>query len=81
MALHLPRHGVLFTGGAVAASPVGGSVLPGLFDADRAQAVASFRWLAALEGEVACLGHGDPVIGGASRALRSSADACGSERR
>ncbi|WP_416959000.1 MBL fold metallo-hydrolase [Streptomyces sp. Agncl-13] len=74
VALHLPQYGVLFTGDAVAASPVDGSVLLGVFNVDRARAVASFRRLAALDTEVACFGHGDPVIGGAGAALRRSAD-------
>ncbi|MFD3502500.1 MBL fold metallo-hydrolase [Streptomyces sp. NPDC058678] len=74
IALRLPRHGVLFTGDAVAASPVDGSVMLGVFNLDRAQAVDSFRRLAALEADLACFGHGDPVIGQASTALRRSAD-------
>jgi glyoxylase-like metal-dependent hydrolase (beta-lactamase superfamily II) len=73
IALHLPRHGVLFTGDAVAASPVDGSVMLGVFNLDRDQAVASFRRLASLASEVACFGHGDPVLGEASTALRKSA--------
>ncbi|MFV0137493.1 MBL fold metallo-hydrolase [Streptomyces sp. HMX87] len=77
IALHLPRHGVLFTGDTVAASPSGGQVIPGVFNTDRALALASFRRLAALDTEVACFGHGDPVIGGAARALRESARAHG----
>lgn len=74
IALHLPRYGVLFTGDAVAASPVDGTVMPGVFNLDRARTIASFRRLAALDAEVACFGHGDPVIGGAGAALRRSAD-------
>ncbi|MDN0196458.1 MBL fold metallo-hydrolase [Streptomyces sp. S.PNR 29] len=74
IALHLPRHGVLFTGDAVAASPVDGSVILGVLNLDRDLAVASFLRLAALEADVACFGHGDPVIGHASTALRRSAD-------
>ena len=72
--LHLPQHGVLFTGDAVAASPVDGSVMLGVFNVDRAQAVTSFRRLAALDTDVACFGHGVPVIGGAGATLRRSAD-------
>ncbi|MFD5008102.1 MBL fold metallo-hydrolase [Streptomyces mutabilis] len=73
IAVHLPRHGVLFTGDAVAASPVDGGVMLGVFNVDRDRAVDSFRRLAALDAEVACFGHGDPVTGGAARALRASA--------
>jgi glyoxylase-like metal-dependent hydrolase (beta-lactamase superfamily II) len=71
---------VLFTGDAVAASPVTGSVMLGVFNLDRAQAVASFRRLAALEAEVACFGHGDPVTANASQVLGKSADTYGPPR-
>ncbi|AQS70994.1 MBL fold metallo-hydrolase [Streptomyces pactum] len=71
--LHLARHGVLFTGDAVAASPVDGSVMLGVFNVDRDRAVGSFGRLAGLDTEVACFGHGDPVTGGAGDVLRASA--------
>ncbi|GGJ07548.1 MBL fold metallo-hydrolase [Streptomyces brasiliensis] len=74
IALHLPEHGVLFTGDAVAAAPVTGSVMLGVFNLDRARAVASFHRLAALDADVACFGHGDPVTGQASAVLRKAAD-------
>ncbi|MEV7891790.1 MBL fold metallo-hydrolase [Streptomyces sp. NPDC002817] len=74
IALHLPHHGVLFTGDAIAASPLDGAVMLGVFNVDRDRAVRSFRRLAALDAEVACFGHGDPVTGQASAALRRSAD-------
>ncbi|WP_159671887.1 MBL fold metallo-hydrolase [Streptomyces mexicanus] len=73
IALHLPSHGVLFTGDAVAASPVDGAVILGVFNLDRSRAVASFRRLAALETEVACFGHGDPVTQRAGAVLREAA--------
>ncbi|APU39031.1 MULTISPECIES: MBL fold metallo-hydrolase [unclassified Streptomyces] len=56
--IHLPRHGVLFTGDCVAA--VGPPML-GVFNVDRARAVESFRRLAELTPSVACFGHGDPL--------------------
>ncbi|MGW3492994.1 MBL fold metallo-hydrolase [Streptomyces sp. NPDC001020] len=74
IALHLPEHGVLFTGDAVAASPADGAVMLGVFNLDRAQAVRSFQGLAALDADVACFGHGDPVMGNAADALRKAAD-------
>ncbi|EPD62841.1 MULTISPECIES: MBL fold metallo-hydrolase [Streptomyces] len=74
IALHLPRERVLFTGDTVAASPVDGSVLPGVFNVDREGRLASFHRLAALDADIACFGHGDPVIGHAGTALRRSAD-------
>jgi glyoxylase-like metal-dependent hydrolase (beta-lactamase superfamily II) len=60
---------------AIAASPVDGAVMLGVLNLDRAQAVASFHRLAALDADLACFGHGDPGIGRASEALRRSADA------
>ncbi|MFF4258917.1 MBL fold metallo-hydrolase [Streptomyces sp. NPDC001663] len=75
IAVRLPYHGVLFTGDTIAASPVDGSVMPGVFNLDRTQAIASFHRLAELDTEVACFGHGDAVTGNASAHLRSSADA------
>ncbi|MBJ6618375.1 MBL fold metallo-hydrolase [Streptomyces rochei] len=77
IAVHLPHHGVLFTGDAVAVSPVDGEVMLGVFNVDRDRAVDSFRKLADLDAEVACFGHGDPVTGGAARALRASVRAYG----
>ncbi|MDQ1043246.1 glyoxylase-like metal-dependent hydrolase (beta-lactamase superfamily II) [Streptomyces sp. V4I2] len=74
IAIHLPRHGVLCTGDAVAASPVDGSVMLGVFNLDRAQAIASYHRPAALDADVVCFGHGDPVLGRASVVLRESAD-------
>ncbi|WP_395576938.1 MBL fold metallo-hydrolase [Streptomyces sp. BK79] len=71
--LHLPHHGVLFTGDSVAASPVDGTVMLGVFNTDRDLAVASFGRLAELDAETACFGHGDPVTAGAGEALRASA--------
>jgi glyoxylase-like metal-dependent hydrolase (beta-lactamase superfamily II) len=64
VALYLPRHGVLFTGDAAARGP-DGRVICGVFNADRAQAAASFRRLAALDVAVACFGHGEPLTQGA----------------
>ena len=61
MALYLPRHQVLFTGDA-AARRQDGTVTCGVFNADRAQAAASFRRLAGLNVAVACFGHGEPLI-------------------
>jgi glyoxylase-like metal-dependent hydrolase (beta-lactamase superfamily II) len=74
IAVHLPRHGVLFTGDAVAALPGTGEVIPGVFNLDRASTLASFARLAALDTEVACFGHGDPVMAGASTVLRTAMD-------
>ncbi len=70
IAIHLPRHGVLFTGDTVANV---GTVMLGTFNQDRAQTVASFRRLAALDVETACFGHGDPISSGACGRIREVA--------
>ncbi|MGX7828252.1 MBL fold metallo-hydrolase [Actinokineospora sp. 24-640] len=72
VALHLPAHGVLFTGDTIASHD--GQVILGVFNADPAQAVASFTAQAELPGvEIACFGHGDPVVASAGAALRTAA--------
>ncbi|MFF7853486.1 MBL fold metallo-hydrolase [Streptomyces sp. NPDC007904] len=80
IALHLPRHGVLFTGDTIAASPVDGTVMPGVFNLGRRQVLAACHRLAALDAEVACFGHGDPVTARAARALRTAAGAADAAR-
>lgn len=77
IALHLPAHGVLFTGDTVAAAPDTGAVLPGVFNLDRALLLASFRRLADLDTQVACFGHGAPLTDRASAVLREVATAHG----
>lgn len=69
--IHLPHHGVLFTGDCVAGV---GQVMLGFFNIDRPQAVASFRRLAALEPATVCFGHGDPLTVDTAAVLRASAD-------
>ncbi|MFH8475419.1 MBL fold metallo-hydrolase [Streptomyces sp. NPDC018000] len=69
--IHLPHHGVLFTGDCVAGV---GQVMLGVFNIDPAQAAASFRRLASLEPATACFGHGDPLTVDAAAVLRASAD-------
>lgn len=73
IALHLPRHHVLFTGDTIAASPVDGAVMPGVFHPDRALVLTASQRLAALATDVACCGHGDPVTQRASTVLREAA--------
>jgi glyoxylase-like metal-dependent hydrolase (beta-lactamase superfamily II) len=45
----------------------------GVFNSDPAQAIASFRNLAALDVEIACFGHGAPVLGDARTQLEQVA--------
>ena len=70
LAIHLPRQGVLFTGDTIANV---GTVMLGAFNQVRAQTVASFRRLAALDVETACFGHGEPIASGAGTNLREVA--------
>jgi glyoxylase-like metal-dependent hydrolase (beta-lactamase superfamily II) len=74
IALRLPHHGVLFTGDTVAASPVDGTVMPGVFNLHGPRVLAALHRLAALDADVACFGHGDPVTARASAVLREAAD-------
>lgn len=72
IALHLPSSGVLFTGDTVANGADG--VMLGVFNIDRALAISSFHRQAALNVEVACFGHGDPLTSGAAATLRAVAE-------
>ncbi len=70
IAVHLPKHGVLFTGDTIANV---GALMLGVFNQDRARTIASFRRLAALDVETACFGHGEPIISEAGDRLREVA--------
>ncbi|MFD0366818.1 MBL fold metallo-hydrolase [Streptomyces sp. NPDC059071] len=74
LALHLPRHGVLFTGDTVASMP---DVMFGVFHVDRAQALASMRRLADLRPSVLCCGHGEPVTTDTAERLTKAAEQAG----
>ncbi|MFD3539229.1 MBL fold metallo-hydrolase [Streptomyces sp. NPDC058662] len=74
--VHLPRHGVLFTGDCVAAV---GPLMLGVFNVDRARAIESFRRLAALTPSTACFGHGDPLTTDTAAALATAAAEAGTE--
>ncbi|MEU0098346.1 MBL fold metallo-hydrolase [Streptomyces sp. NPDC006267] len=71
IALHLPRHGVLFTGDCVAFTD---RVILGVFNVDRAEARAAFRRLAALAPRTVCFGHGDPLTGNAAAVMEAAAN-------
>ncbi|MFF3326869.1 MBL fold metallo-hydrolase [Streptomyces sp. NPDC002889] len=71
IALHLPDHGVLFTGDCVAGV---GRVMLGVFNVDRALAQVSMRRLASLAPSTVCFGHGDPLTENAAAVLLASAD-------
>ena len=70
IAVHLPAHGVLFTGDAIANVE---SVMLGVFNQDRSRTVASFKRLAELDVETACFGHGEPIQAGAGDRIREVA--------
>lgn len=70
IAIHLPRHRVLFTGDTVANV---GSLMLGAFNQDRARTIESFRRLATVDVDIACFGHGDPVTADAGERLRAVA--------
>ena len=61
---------MLFTGDTVAEYQ--GQIVLGPFNLDRDRAAVSFRALAELDADVACFGHGQPVVGGASAALAAA---------
>jgi len=71
IAIYFPGDGVLITGDNVAA--LGGRAILGPFNVVREDAIESFRRLAAMDVEIACFGHGDPIVGGAGAALRKAA--------
>jgi glyoxylase-like metal-dependent hydrolase (beta-lactamase superfamily II) len=70
IAIHLPRHGVLFTGDTIVYV---GTVVLGTFNQDRARTVASFHRLADLDTETACFGHGEPIRSGGGDRIRAVA--------
>ena len=65
IAVLLPERGVLFTGDSVASAD--GAPILGPFNLNTADAVAAVRKLAQLHFDIACVGHGRPIVGNASR--------------
>jgi glyoxylase-like metal-dependent hydrolase (beta-lactamase superfamily II) len=69
IALHLPADGVLFTGDLIA--EWNGDIVQGPFNVDPETAARSARRLAALSDvDIACFGHGEPLLGRAGDRLR-----------
>ncbi|MCQ4046143.1 MBL fold metallo-hydrolase [Streptantibioticus rubrisoli] len=68
VAVHLPDAGVVFTGDTVANVE---RLMLGVFNVDREQAAQSFRRIAELDVDIACFGHGEPILQGAGDALRA----------
>jgi hypothetical protein len=46
----------------------------GPFNLDRQAAAAAFRQLAGLDSDIACFGHGEPLLTGAGERLRAVGD-------
>jgi hypothetical protein len=65
IALLVPHLGVLFTGDTIASYE--GAPILGPYNIDRLGAIESIRKQARLEFDIACVGHGKPIVGGASR--------------
>jgi glyoxylase-like metal-dependent hydrolase (beta-lactamase superfamily II) len=75
IAIHLSASGVLIAGDTIAEHQ--GQVVLGPFNIDRGDAWQSLQRLAALDVDTACFGHGQPVVGAASAALRRATDPFG----
>jgi glyoxylase-like metal-dependent hydrolase (beta-lactamase superfamily II) len=71
IAILVPRLRLLFTGDTIAS--VNSNPILGPFNIDRAQAIESVRKQAGLEFDIACFGHGDPLIGDAGQRIRALA--------
>ncbi|SDI15604.1 Glyoxylase, beta-lactamase superfamily II [Actinokineospora alba] len=69
IAIFLPEHRVLFTGDTIANYE--DKVILGVFNSDPDRALESLRRQAELDVDIACFGHGDPVVGDAARSLRT----------
>lgn len=70
IAIYLPAHRLLFTGDTVANV---GQLMLGVFNQDRAATTASFQRMAQFDTEIACFGHGEPILAGAGAQLREVA--------
>ncbi len=71
IAFFLSEHRVLFCGDTIASHD--GQVILGVFNSDPDGAMESLRLQAKLDVDIACFGHGDPVVGDAATTLRSVA--------
>jgi glyoxylase-like metal-dependent hydrolase (beta-lactamase superfamily II) len=72
IALLVPQLRVLFTGDTIASYE--GAPILGVFNVDRSEAIESLRKQASLDFEVACFGHGAPILGEASQQIRTLAE-------
>jgi len=72
IALLVPQLGVLLTGDTIAF--YNGDPILRVFNIDRAEAIESVRKQARLEFDIACFGHGSPIVSGARRRVRTLAE-------
>jgi glyoxylase-like metal-dependent hydrolase (beta-lactamase superfamily II) len=72
-----PADRVLVAGDAIASHD--GQPMLGVFNSDPPIAMASFRRLASLDAEIACFGHGEPILEGAKGALTRAIEASGED--
>ncbi|WP_280360746.1 MBL fold metallo-hydrolase [Nocardia wallacei] len=72
IALHLPRHRVLFTGDTLA--NFRGATMPGVFNLDSDAVEAAAHHLTDLDVDTVCVGHGDVLAGEALRAWRNQSE-------
>lgn len=69
LALHLPRHRLLFTGDTLA--NVRGTTMPGVFNLDSTAVDTAAHRLTEADVDVVCVGHGDVLTAAALQAWRS----------
>lgn len=68
LAVWFPRDRVLMAADALASHE--GAPMPGVFNVDPAEAARTYAVLAALDPDIACFGHGAPLLGAAGERLR-----------
>jgi len=73
VAAHVAGERALIAGDAIGSFR--GEPMPGVFNVDPAESVASFLALAELDVDLACFGHGDAIAGDAGARLRRAAAA------
>ena len=73
IAIYLPKEKLLFAGDA-AECDLEENLILGMFNLDRAQAIDSFRKIAQLDFDIACIGHGAPLDKDASLEFRRVAE-------
>jgi glyoxylase-like metal-dependent hydrolase (beta-lactamase superfamily II) len=71
IALYQPGRRILFLGDVLFHRSEGPGLAPGIVSVDVQQAEASARKIAALPAEVACFGHGEPILEAAGERLRA----------